>query len=334
MRPQRLGTPGRAAASARSQAQPAGEPQPRPHPPCPLRHAGLRVLSSGLLLGHWCSAPAVGLPGALQSQPPEGGGGPGEQHRNKQTPGLSFSSSSGKWGQCPCCEGFQRTTAMQHPAHTHCVGARARAGAPESQAGGWAAPATLPTAASQPGGAAAVQKPALQTQMSLLTLRAPSCLPWGQQTRKSPSPRRREQTRLPLKQVRVPEALCLPPCGSGKIASQGVVLNQGLLGPGLEGGAWSQEPTLTGIRLPGPQGRLGPCIPTTRQVQAGRPCRRRQRAWRVVFDVTSLLQPHRCGRPAGRHGCALLVDENKTAGSDPPELPQPGGDKTRCRPPA
>ena len=163
---------------------------------------------------------------------------------------------------------------------------------------------------------------------------APSCIPWGQQSRKSPSPRRREQTRLPLKQVRVPEALCLPPCGSGKTASQGVVLNQGLLGPGLEGGAWSQEPTLTGIRLPGPQGRLGPCIPTTRQVQAGRPCRRRQRAWRVVFDVTSLLHPHRCGRPAGRHGCALLVDENKTAGSDPPELPQPGGDKTRCRPPA
>ena len=160
----------------------------------------------------------------------------------------------------PCCEGFQRTTATQHPAHTHCVGVRARAGAPESQAGGWAAAATLLTAASQPGGAAATQKPALQTQMSLLTLQAPNCLPWGRQTRKSPSPHRRERTRLPLKQVRVREALCLPPCGSGKIASQGAVLNQGLLGPGLEGGAWSQEPTLLSMGFSSKNTGVGCCF--------------------------------------------------------------------------
>lgn len=182
-RPQRLGTPGRAAASARRArpSLPASLSHALTHP-ARGHHAGLWVLSSGLLLGHWCSAPAVGLPGALQSQPPEGGGGPGGTAQEQTDPGLSFNSSSGKWGQCPCCEGFQRTTATQHPAHTHCVGVRARAGAPESQAGGWAAAATLLTAASQPGGAAATQKPALQTQMSLLTLQAPNCLPWGRQT--------------------------------------------------------------------------------------------------------------------------------------------------------
>lgn len=111
--------------------------------------------------------------------------------------------------------------------------------------------------------------------------------------------------------------------------------NQGLLRPGLEGGAWSQEPTAwgqagrqlstrPGVQLPGPQGHLGPCIPTTHQVQAGRPCRRRQRARRVVCDVTSVLQPHRRSRPAGRHGCAHLVDENKTAGSNHPHTSPAG----------
>lgn len=95
-----------------------------------------------------------------------------------------------------------------------------------------------------------------------------------------------------------------------------------------------QPPTRLGVQLPGPQGRLGPCIPTTHQVQAGRPCGRRQRARRVIFNVTSVLQPHRCSRPAGRHGCAHLVDENKTEGATTPTPPQPGGgDKTRCHPP-
>lgn len=108
-------------------------------------HTGLWALSSGLPLGHWCPV--------LEAQPQESacweprGVSPGAgragvlggQHRKKQAPGLRFNSSPGKWRQCPCCEGFQRTTTTKHSTHIHCVRAGARAGARKSQASGWAA---------------------------------------------------------------------------------------------------------------------------------------------------------------------------------------------------
>lgn len=151
-RPQRLGMPGQATASARrARSSPPSKPQLRPHPPCPRWPLGplLRPPDGPLVPGPRGSAPRVSLPGARWSQPRRReGGGPGGK---AQAPGLSFNSSPGKWGQCPCCEGFQRTTTTKHPTHTHCARAGARAGAPGSQASGWAAPATSADSCSPAG---------------------------------------------------------------------------------------------------------------------------------------------------------------------------------------
>lgn len=35
--------------------------------------------------------------------------------------GLGFDTSSGKWGRCPCCEGFHKIVITKHPMYTHCV---------------------------------------------------------------------------------------------------------------------------------------------------------------------------------------------------------------------
>lgn len=228
----------------------------RPSPPvslscalaCPAcsRHAGLWVLwpLAGLLVLGPRSQPARS---PTESAPRGRVGVPRGQHREKQAPGLSFNSSSGKWGQCPCCEEFQRTTATKQPAHTHCVGAGARAGAPESQAGGWAAPAApadsrFPARSCCGNPEASAADPNVTPHVSGSQL--PSSGAVDTKVTK-PTPTGANTSSSKLKQARVREALCLPPCGSRKIASQGVVLNQGLLRPGRKG----LEP---GAHPPGP----------------------------------------------------------------------------------
>lgn len=261
----------------------------RPSPPvslscalaCPAcsRHAGLWVL--------WPLAGLLVL--GPRSQPPEGGwGSPGDSTGKNRplalvlTPHLENGDSvlAARSFRGPLPPNSQHTPTVWGP------GPEPVPPSPRPVAGLPRPP--LPTAASQPGRAAAIQKPALQTQTSLLTFQAPSCLPRGQWTQKSPSPHRREQIRLPLNLNRRGSGR---PCvylhvAPGRLHPRGLFSTKGC--SGLEGRAWSQEPTLLGLWLPGPQGHLGPCIPTTRQVQAGRPCRSRQRARRGVFNGTSL----------------------------------------------
>lgn len=271
-----------------------GEPGPArqrasgaPSPALPAA-ATLASGSSGLLLGHWCSAPGVSLPGALQSQPPEGGwGSPGDSTGKNRplalvlTPHLENGDSvlAARSFRGPLPPNSQHTPTAWGPGPKPVPPSpRPVPPSPRLVAGPPRLP--LPTAASQPGRAAAIQKPALQTQTSLLTFWALSCLPWGQWTQKSPSPHRREQIHLPLNLNRRGSGRpCVYlPVAPGRLHPRGLFSTKGC--SGLEGRAWSQEPTLPGLWLPGPQGHLGPCIPTTRQVQAGRPCRSRQRARR------------------------------------------------------
>ena len=49
------------------------------------------------------------------------------------------------------------------------------------------------------------------------------------------------------------------------------------------------ESPLRGLCFPGLKATWDPDVPATCGVQAGRPWLRRQRTWRFIFDVTSLL---------------------------------------------
>ena len=154
--------------------------------------AGPWALSSGLPMGHWCPV--------LEARPQEsacqepggvspGGGRAGVLGGKHRPPALVLTPHLGNGDSVLAARGFRGPLPLniQHTPTARGLGPEPAPLGPRPVAGLPRPP--LPTAAPQPGGSAAVQKPAPQTQTSLLTWRAPRCLPWGRQTRKPPSPR-------------------------------------------------------------------------------------------------------------------------------------------------